>query len=213
MLQSNRRSALKVLAGAALTAGSLPLLARQAAAQQELYVAKKYQNFKRGTINSVNRESNSFTIVWEDLGRFKLKASDLIKPTYGSLKPGQVCDVQWYDYVDFLIAPTTDASMAQARAMVAKGARIEGMTSVQPAIKLWSMDGMVTKVDSANNQIYLLYKSGGDPEQGQPSNGEVIQLPVIVTDAGKAGMASLKQGDQAVAVYSQQTAVNVTIIR
>ncbi len=221
MMQANRRSALKLLGGAALTAGSLPLLALPAAAQQPLYVAKKYQNIKRGTINSVNPASHTFTIVWEDLGRFKLKASDLVVNegsagrgnSYAQLKPGQVCDVQWYDYVDFLIAPATPASMAQAQAMVKQGAAIEGVAGSQPAIKLWEMDGMVTKVDPANSQIFMIYKSGGEPDSPMAHAGEVIQLPRIVTDAGKAAMASLKPGDQAVAVFSQQTAINVKIVR
>jgi hypothetical protein len=221
MLQANRRSALKLLGGAALTAGALPLLALPAAAQQELYVAKKYQNFKRGTIHSMHPEARSFTIIWEDLGRMKLKASDLVVNegsagrgnAYDQLKPGQICDVQWYDYVDFLIAPKTAASMAQAKAMVAQGARVEGVAGSQPLIKLWEMDGMLTKVDPANSQIFMIYKSGGEPDHPVARAGEVIQLPRIVTDAGKAAMASLKAGDDTVAVFSQQTAINVRIIR
>jgi hypothetical protein len=27
------------------------------------------------------------------------------------------------------------------------------------------MDGMVTKVDQANSQIFLIYKSGGEPDE------------------------------------------------
>ncbi len=221
MLKSNRRSALKLLGGAALAAGSLPLLALPAAAQQELYVAKAYQNFKRGTVNSVNPESHTFTIVWEDMGRYKLKASDLVVNegsagrgnAYNQIKAGQVCDVQWYDYVDFLIAPKSAASMAKANAMVTQGARIEGVAGAQPAIKLWQMDGMVTKVDPANNQIFIIYKSGGEPEHPVSHAGEVIQLPPIVTDGGKGAMKMLKPGDDVVAVFSQQTAINVKIIR
>jgi hypothetical protein len=221
MLQANRRSALKLLGGAALTAGALPSLALPAAAQQDLYVAKKYQNFKRGTINSMHPEARSFTIVWEDLGRVKLKASDLVADEasagrghgYKQLKPGQIVDVQWYDYVDFLIAPASSASMAQAASMKAKGARIEGVPGSAPVIKLWDMDGMVTRVDPANSQIFIIYKSGGEPDHPAPNAGEVIQLPRIVSDAGKATMATLKPGDDVVTVWSQQTAINVTIIR
>ena len=212
MMQANRRSALKLLGGAALAAGSLPLLALPAAAQEPVYIGKKYQNIKRGTINSVNAASHTFTIVWEDLGRFKLKASDLVT-NYKDLKAGQVCDVQWYDYVDVLIAPATAASMAQAQALVKNGAKIEGVAGAQPSIKLWEMNGMVTKVDPANSQIFMIYKSGGEPDNPMAHAGEVIQLPRIVTDAGKAAMASLKPGDEAVAVFSQQTAITVKIIR
>jgi len=223
MMQANRRSALKLLGGAALTAGAAPSLILPAAAQQPLYVASKYQNFKRGTIESMNPESRTFTIVWQDVGRYKLKVSDLVVKagsagdqggnSYEQLKPGQVCDVQWYDYVDFLITPMSQASMAQAASMKAAGARIEGMPGSAPAIRLWEMDGMVTRVDPANSQIFLIYKSGGEPDRPAPNAGEVIQMPRIFSDAGKAAMAGLKPGDDVVTVWSQQTALNVKIIR
>ena len=221
MFQTNRRTAFKLLGGAALTATALPSLSLPAAAQQALYIGSKYQNFKRGTINSMNPESHSFTIVWEDLGRVKLKVSDLVVKTggasqgnsYEQLKPGQVVDVQWYDYVDFLIAPKSPASMAQAASMKAQGARIEGIPGAQPAIRLWEMDGMITKVDPANSQIFLIYKSGGEPDKPSPNSGEVIQMPKIVSPEGKSAMAALKPGDEVVTVFSQQTALNVKIIR
>jgi len=221
MMYTNRRSALKLLGGAALTAGAVPSLVTPAAAQQDLYVASKYQNFKRGTIESMNPESRTFTVVWTDLGRFKLKVSDLVVKTggasdgnsYEQLKPGQIVDVQWYDYVDFLIAPMSAASMAQAASMKAQGARIEGVPGSKPVMRLWEMDGMVTRVDPANSQFYVIYKSGGEPDRPQPNAGEVIQLPRVVSDAGKAAMMSLKPGDDVVTVWSQQTALNVKIIR
>jgi hypothetical protein len=220
MLQANRRSALKLLGGAALTAGAVPAFVTPAAAQ-EYYVASKYQNFKRGTIESMNPESRTFTVVWTDLGRFKLKVSDLVVKTggasdgnsYEQLKPGQVVDVQWYDYVDFLIAPMTPAAIQQAASMKQIGARIEGVPGSKPVMRLWEMDGMVTKVDPANSQFYIIYKSGGEPDRPAPNAGEVIQLPRVVSDAGKAALMSLKPGDDVVTVWSQQTALNVKIIR
>jgi hypothetical protein len=223
MMQANRRSALKLLGGAALTAGAVPSLVLPAAAQTDLYVPSKYQNFKRGTIDFKNEESKSFNITWQDLGRVKLKVSDLVVAagsagdqggnSFAQLKPGQIVDVQWYDYLDFLITPASPAAMQQAAAMKAKGARIEGVPGSAPAIRLWEMDGMVTKVDPANSQFYVIYKSGGEPDRPAPNAGEVIQLPRVVTDAGKAAMAGLKPGDDVVTVWSQQTALNVKIIR
>jgi hypothetical protein len=220
MLQTNRRSALKLLGGAALTAGAVPAFITPAAAQ-DYYVASKYQNFKRGTIESMNPESRTFTVVWTDMGRFKLKVSDLVVKTggasdgnsYEQLKPGQIVDVQWYDYVDFLIAPMSPQAMQQAASMKQIGARIEGVPGSKPVMRLWEMDGMVTRVDPANSQFYIIYKSGGEPDRPAPNAGEVIQLPRVVSDAGKAAMASLKPGDDVVTVWSQQTALNVKIIR
>src|SRR5260370_11190974 len=221
MFQTNRRTAFKMLGGAALTATALPSVSLPAATQQHLYVESAYQNIKRGAINSMNPESHSFAIVWEDLGRVKLKVSDLVVKTggarqgnsYEQLKPGQVVDVQWYGYVDFLIAPKSAASMAQAASMKAQGAKIEGIPGAQPAIRLWEMDGMVTKVDPANSQIFLIYKSGGEPDKPSPNSGEVIQIPKIVSPAGKSAMRALQPGDEVVTVFSQQTALNVKIIR
>ena len=93
------------------------------------------------------------------------------------------------------------------------GARIEGVPGSKPVMRLWEMDGMVTKVDPANSQFYIIYKSGGEPDRPAPNAGEVIQLPRVVSDAGKAALATLKPGDDVVTVWSQQTALNVKIIR
>ena len=155
------------------------------------------------------------------MGRYKLKVSDLVVKTggasdgnsYEQLKVGQIVDVQWYDYVDFLIAPMSPATMQQAASMKQIGARIEGVPGSKPVMRLWEMDGMVTKVDPANSQLYIIYKSGGEPDRPAPNAGEVIQLPRVVSDAGKAALMSLKPGDDVVTVWSQQTALNVKIIR
>ena len=223
MLNANRRTTLKLLGGAALAVPGLAALPLPAAAQQDLYIGSRFQNFKRGTIHSLDPKTRGFVIVWEDLGRVKLKAADLVTnyaPNTGQsagastgLQVGQVVDVQWYDYVDFLIAQKTPATMAQAKAMMAQGARIEGLPGSQERIRLWEMDGMCTKVDLANNVVYLINASGGEPDKPAPDSGEVIQMPPIVTDAGKAALQTIKVGDVIVTVFSVQTALKVTIIR
>jgi hypothetical protein len=202
MLNTNRRTTLKLLGGAALAAPGLAALSHPAAAQQDLYIGSRYQNFKRGTIHSLDPKTRGFVIIWEDLGRVKLKAADLVA-NYAQLKEGQIVDVQWYDYVDFLIAKKTPETMAQAKAMMAQGARI----------RLWEMDGMCTKVDLANNVVYLINASGGEPDKRAPDSGEVIQMPPIVTDPGKAALQTIKVGDVIVTVFSVQTAIKVTVIR
>jgi hypothetical protein len=212
MLYANRRSALKLLGGAALTASALPVLSHQAAAQDDLVVPNSLENIKRGTIHSMHPEQRSFTIIWEDLGRVKIKAADLVT-NYGSLKPGQIVDVSWYDYMDFLIAPKTPATVARAAQMKAQGARLMGIPGAQEKIVLWEMDGMTTKIDPAANTIYLINASGGEPDKPSPDSGEVIQLPQVVTPAGKAALAALGPGQQIVTVWSRQTAIKATIIR
>jgi hypothetical protein len=212
MLNTNRRTTLKLLGGAALAAPGLAALSHPAAAQQDLYIGSRYQNFKRGTIHSLDPKTRGFVIIWEDLGRVKLKAADLVA-NYAQLKEGQIVDVQWYDYVDFLIAKKTDATMAQAKAMMAQGARIEGIPGSQQRIRLWEMDGMCTKIDLANNVVYLINASGGEPDKPAPDSGEVIQMPQVVTPEGQAALKMIKVGDTIVTVFSVQTALNVTIIR
>ena len=213
MLISNRRKTLRMLGGAALTAAAMPVLPLTAAAQQEdLVVPNSLQNFKRGTIHSMHPEVRSFTIIWEDLGRVKMKAADLVT-NYPSLRVGNIVDVHWYDYMDFLVAKSTPATMARAKAMIAQGARLEGIPDAQQRIRLWEMDGMCTKVDPATNTIFIINASGGEPDKPSPDSGEVIQMPPIVTANGKAALRTLSPGDQVVTVFSQQTAIKATVIR
>ncbi|MFO1157977.1 MAG: hypothetical protein U1E60_03985 [Reyranellaceae bacterium] len=211
MMQSSRRSALKLLGGAALTATAMPVLPAMAQGQ-DLVVPNTYQNFKRGTINSLHPERRIFNIVWEDLGRVKMRAADLVT-NYPSLKVGNIVDVHWYDYLDFLIAKKTPASEAQAKAMIAKGARLEGIPGAQEPIRLWGMDGMVTKIDPAAKVIYIVNASAGFPEDPSPDSGEVIQLPPIRSAAGQAALGTIKVGDVITTVWSQQTAIKATVIR
>jgi hypothetical protein len=212
MLQTNRRTTLKLLGGAALAVTAMPVLSLPTAAQEDLVVPNAYQNFKRGTIHSMHPEVRSFVIIWEDLGRVKMKAADLVT-NYPSLKPGQIVDTHWYDYMDFLIAKKTPQTTAQAKAMLAQGARLQGIPGAQQRIRLWNMDGMVTKVDLPSNTVFLINASGGKPDEPAPDSGEVIQLPRIITDKGKAALQTIKVGDQITTVFSQQTALDATIIR
>jgi hypothetical protein len=212
MLQANRRTTLQLLGGAALAVAVLPVLSRPAAAEEDLVVPNTLENFKRGTIHSMHPEVRSFTIIWEDLGRVKLKAADLVT-NYGALKVGMIVDVHWYDYMDFLIAKKTPETSARAKAMMAQGARLAGIPGSQERIRLWEMDGMCTKVEPATNTVFLINASGGEPDKPAPDSGEVIQMPQIVTADGKAALRTLNPGDQLVTVFSVQTAVKATIIR
>ena len=207
MSRASRRTTLKLLGGAGLAA-TLPL--PLAAQGDDLVVPNTYQNFKRGTIHSLHPERRIFNIVWEDLGRVKMRAADLVT-NYPQLKEGQIVDTHWYDYLDFMIAPKNAQNDAQAKAMLAKGARLQGIPGMQEPIRLWRMDGMVTKVDGAT--IYLINASGGKPDEPAPDSGEVIQLPVAQTAAGQAAVRGVKVGDQVTTVWSQQTAIKATVIR
>jgi hypothetical protein len=218
MMQINRRMTLRLMGGAGLTATALPVLSLSARAEEDLYVPTAMENFKRGTIHTLDPKTRGLVVVWPDLGRVKMKASDLVvkdtvSDAYASLKEGQIVDIHWYDYMDFLIAKTTPASTAQAKDMVAQGARIEGIPGTTHQIRLWSMAGMCTRVDTTNNLVFLINASGGEPDRPSPDSGEVIQQPQIVTAKGKSALAALKPGDLVTTVFSVQTALKVKIIR
>lgn len=209
-MQADRRSTLKLLGGAALTASALPTLPFTATAMEDLFLSSVNQHFNRGTIHSLDEATRSFVIIWQDLSRVKLNATGLVT-NYGALRIGQIVDVTWSDHVDFLIAPTTPAVTARAEAMTAQGARIEGIPGAREHLRLWSMAGTCTKVDLATDTLSLISSSGGEPGKPSRDRGEIIPMPQIVTEAGKAALKTIRPGMPITAVYSVQTAFKVTI--
>ena len=215
MLNPNRRQILKFAGASALGAAALGGAALPLAAQQgKPVVGLRYQNFKRGTIHSLDPATRGLVIVWEDLGRVKLKAADVVanyapggmKETTGlaaGLRVGQIVDVQWYDYIDFLVARTTPEIAAKAKAMVASGARAEGLPDSEQQIRLMEMSGMVVKTDPTLYTIDIV----------NPSSGEVLQTPQIRTEEGLAALRTLKPGDPVTTVFSIQTAIKITVVR
>lgn len=210
---SNRRTTLKHLGIAGLAAVTLAGAALPAAAADDLVVSRAYENHKRGTIHSLDPSTRGLVVVWDDLGRVKLKASDLVvKATSGSgpagnsyaeLKEGQIVDIHWYDYVDFLVAKDSPAVQARAKDMVTQGARAEGIPGTEHQIRCFEQSGMVTKLDPATYTMSLV----------NPNSGEVIQMPQIRSAGGQDAFKTLKVGDNVVLVYSIQTALNIHIIR
>src|SRR5262249_54962216 len=148
-----------------------------------------------GTIYSMHPDRRSMVVDFDqDKRRVKMKAADLVA-NFPQLKPGQIVDTHWYDYMDFLIAKQTPQATAQGREMVKQGAKLEGVPGMRQPIYLWMMEGMVTKLDPPSNTIYLINATGNQTDEPPPNPGEVIQMPQIVTAAGKAAMGTLKVGD------------------
>lgn len=212
MLNLTRRTSFKWLGAGAFAVGGVSTSMTAVAQSDDLVVTNNYQNFKRGTLHSFHRDRRIFNIVWEDLGRVKMRAADLVT-NYGQLKEGQIVDVSWFDYVDFLIAKKTPETEARAKALLAKGARLTGIPGAQEPIRMWSMSGMVTRVDPATASLFIVNASNGRPEEPSPDSGEVIQLPQIQSAAGRQALATFAPGDQVVTVWTQQTAIKATIIR
>jgi len=223
MMMIQRRTAMfagvSAVAAAATTAFPLPALA-----DEDLFIPSKYENIKRGTIHSLDPSTRGLVVIWDDLGRVKMKASDLVvKSTtsgagapsnnYADLKVGQTVDVHWFDYLDFLVAKTTPDVTAHAKAMIAQGARIEGIPGSQHQVRLFSYAGLVTKTDPEYGVLYMINPTGGEPDAPAPASGEVIRVPQIKGPQGLAALAAIKPGDNVTTVFSVQTAIRIQIIR
>ena len=223
MANLNRRTTMKMLGGvslAAMATGLAPLAAHAQAAADPM-VLRRYENFNRGTIHSTDPKTRGFVVVWDDLGRVKMKATDLVVKqnnagggnAYDELKEGQIVDIHWYDYVDFLVEKGSPSVLAKAKEMAAAGARAEGYVINGHPIKMFMMEGTITRLDPATYTMWIVYASGGEPDKGVPATGEVVQLPQIRTPEGQAAFATLKPGDLVVTVFSVQSALKVLIIR
>lgn len=211
MIHSSRRNALKLMAGGALAAGGTAAFATTALAQ-EFVVTNNYQNFKRGKIDGLHPDRRILNITWEDMGRIKMRAADLVA-NYPSLREGMIVDCNYFDYIDVLIAKKSPQADAQAKALLDKGAQLTGIPGAREPIRMWSMSGMVTQVSPSNGGLSLINASNGRPEEPSPNSGEVITMPLVQTAAGKQALGTLKPGDIVTTVWTHQTAIAVKIIR
>jgi hypothetical protein len=75
------------------------------------------------------------------------------------------------------------------------------------------MAGVVVRTDPQYSTMDIVNASGGEPDKPAPDSGEVIRLPQIQSEKGRAALATLKPGDQLTTVYSVQTAFRVVIVR
>ncbi len=202
MNSSNRRSFVRAAALAPFAIVLADLTSSARAQAEDFVVGRRYEINKRGTIEKLDPPTRGVVMVWEDLGRIKMKAADLVT-NYKNLKVGQVCDVRWYNYVDFLVAKTTPQVSARAKAMVAQGARFEGIPGTEHQIPLFEQSGMVVRTDLTAHTIEMV----------NPSSGEILRAPPILTEAGLAALKQLMPGDPVTTVFSVETATTVTVIR
>lgn len=211
MTYSSRRNALKLMAGGTLAATGMAAFVTAASAQ-EFVVTNNYQNFKRGKIDGLHPDRRILNITWEDMGRIKMRAADLVA-NYPSLREGMIVDCNYFDYIDVMIAKKSPQTDAQAKALLDKGAQLTGIPGAREPIRMWSMSGMVTQVSPSNGGLSIINASNGRPEEPSPNSGEVITMPQIQTAAGKQALGTLKPGDIVNTVWTHQTAIAVKIIR
>jgi len=221
MVGLERRAMIRQMGVATIAVPAWSMLVSSAFAEEDLYVPSRYENFKRGTINSLDPRTRGLVVILPDASRVKMKAADMVVKTssgypgnaYSELREGQTVDIHWFDYLDFLIAKTTPETTAHAKAMVAQGARIDGIPGSEHQIRLFSMAGMVVATDPQHATVDIINASGGEPDKPAPDSGEVIRLPQIQSENGRGALTGLKPGDKLTTVYSVQTAFKVVIIR
>ncbi len=141
-----------------------------------------------------------------------MRAADLVT-NYDQLKENMIVDCNYFDYIDVMISKKSPEGEAKAKALMEKGARLTGIPTAQPPIRMWSMSGMVTRVDAASASLFVINASNGRPEEPSPDSGEVIQMPQVRTAAGKQALAALQPGNYVTTVWTHQTAIKVTVIR
>jgi hypothetical protein len=202
MITTNRRFLVRAVALAPVAGAAARFISPARAQEGDYVVGRRYETIKRGTIEKLDPPTRGLVMVWDDLGRIKMKAADLVT-NYAELKVGQVCDVRWVSYVDFLVARTTPEVAARAKAMVAQGARAEGIPGTEHQIRLFEHSGMVVRTDLTAYTVEIV----------SPSSGEVLRAPQILTETGLAELKTLKAGEAVTTVFSQETATKVTVIR
>ncbi len=118
-------------------------------------VTNNYQNFKGGKIDWLHPDRRILNITWEDMGRIKMRAADLVT-NYPSLREGMIVDCKYFDHIDVLIARKSPQTDAQTKALIDKGAQLTGIPGAREPIRMWSMSGMVTKVNPENGGLWLV---------------------------------------------------------
>ena len=108
--------------------------------------------------------------------------------------------------------PEVAQNDAQAKAMLAKGARLQGIPGMQEPIKLWRMDGMVTEVDGATDLPDQRF-GRQSPRSRRPTAARSSSCRWRSRRRARPRRRAAKPGDQLITVWSQQTAIKATVIR
>ncbi len=158
----------------------------------------------RGVIAAVNPATRTIVVYSNEREYLNYRASDRVT-NFKGLKVDQVVDVRYYRAMDFLLAKTTPAVTAQAKALTSKPARAPGLEGTKMPIALWQVSGMVVKADPSSNKIDVV-----DPS---PAGGLVYRTPWFKKPENQATLKSLQPGDNITAVFSERTALEVTVVR
>ena len=167
MTHSSRRTALKLMAGGTLAATGMAAFATTASAQ-EFVVTNNYQNFKRGKIDGLHPDRRILNITWEDMGRIKMRAADLVT-NYSSLREGMIVDCNYFDYVDVLVAKKSAARILM-RPISSPGDVEDATIGMQP-VDLAALEVLVVLGD------HELLRRGRRGERGHAGCGKRTAQP------------------------------------
>jgi hypothetical protein len=156
----------------------------------------------RGTILAINPANRTLVIQSPERDTLTFKAIDRVT-NFGSLKPGQRVDVRYYRVTDYLVAKTTPEMTEMAREMLKDPARAPGIPGTQMRAKLWSMQGMVVRVDLPAKKVEIVDSDGG----------MILRSPWIKTPEGLAELEKFEPGDMVTLVFSERSAFEITPVR
>jgi Cu/Ag efflux protein CusF len=156
----------------------------------------------RGTILVINPANRTVVVQSPERDTLTFKAIDRVA-NFASLKPGQLVDMRYYRVTDYLVAPTTPEVTEMARLMLKDPARAPGIPGTKMRAKLWSMQGMVVRVDLPAKKVEIVDNDGGT----------ILRSPWIKTPEGMAELEKFKPGDMVTMVFSERSAFEITPVR
>ena len=156
----------------------------------------------RGTILAVDPAKRTVVVQSPERDTLTFKAIDRVT-NFSGLKPGQLVDVRYYRVTDYLVARTTPEVTEMAREMVRNPARAPGLPGTQMRARLWSMEGMVVRIDLAARKVEIV----------DPSGGGIVRSPWIKTPEGYFELEKLKPGDMVTMVFNERSAFEITPVR
>ena len=87
--------------------------------------------------------------------------------------------------------------------MLSDPPKAPGILNTGRKVKVWQVKGMVVRTDLGAKKMDIV----------DPNGGYVYRTPWIKSKEGQATLASLKQGDGVVCVFTQRTAFDVTPVQ
>jgi len=155
----------------------------------------------RGTILAIDPARRTVVVQSPERDTLTFKAIDRVT-NFAGLKAGQLVDVRYYRVTDYLVARTTPEVTEKAREMMRDPARAPGLPGSEMRARLWSLEGMVLRIDRAARKVEIV-----------DANGSIVRSPWIKTPEGMFELEKFKPGDMVTMVFSERSAFAITPVR